>query len=203
MRIAVLGASGRTGGEVLIAGRGRGHRMVPVVRRPGSGGEGERIADGRDADALRVALADIDAAVFTIGPTPATPDPAVMRDSAAATLTALPSGARLAVVTASGPFVAGDDPPTRFLAKPILRRVFREAWADIAATDRLVAASDAAWTIARPPMLQDGPARGRYRERRDGNVRWGFALRRADLAVALLDALDDPTTVHAVVSYAN
>jgi putative NADH-flavin reductase len=176
--------------------------MVPVVRRPGSGGEGERIADGRDVDALRVALADVDVVVCAIGPVASAPDATVMHDSVVATLEALPAGARLLVVTASGPVVDGDDPLTRFVAKPILWRVFGDAWRDFLATEGAVRASDAAWTIARPPMLTDGPARGRTRQRRDGNVRWGFSIRRADLAEALLDALEDPTAVHAAISYA-
>lgn len=168
MRIAVLGATGRTGREVMRLGAERGHEMIPVVRRAGSGHDGERLADGRDAVALRAALRDAQAVIFAIGPVAATPDPTVMRESATAVLTALPPRARLVVITASGPIVAGDDPPTRYLAK-----------------------------------LRDGAARGRVRSRRDGNVRWGFEIRRADLAAALLDALDDPTTVRAAVSYAS
>lgn len=200
MRIAVLGAHGRTGREVVALGRARGYDVIPVVRQAHD--DGERVADGRDAGALTTALAGADAVISAIGAVAASPDPTVMRDSVAATLEALPAGARLIVVTASGPVVAGDDPLTRFVAKPILWRVFGDAWRDFLETEAVVTSSDAAWTIARPPMLQDGAARGRYRQRRDGNVRWGFAIRRADLAAALLDTLDDPTTVRAVVSYA-
>jgi uncharacterized protein YbjT (DUF2867 family) len=176
--------------------------MVPVVRRAGSGGDGERIADGRDVDALRAALADVEAVVCAIGPVASAPDATVMHDSVVATLAALPPRARLLVVTASGPIVDGDDPLTRFVAKPILWRVFGDAWRDFLETEAAVRASDAAWTIARPPMLTDGAARGRVRQRRDGNVRWGFSIRRTDLAEALLDALGDATTVHAAISYA-
>lgn len=203
MRIAVLGASGRTGREVVALGRTRGHEVIPVVRRAGSGGEGERIADGRDTAALRAALAGVDAVVTTIGPVEGSVDPTVMRDSLVATLPALPAEARLLVVSASGPVIAGDDPLTRFVAKPILWRVFGEAWRDFLETEAVLTSADVDWTIARPPMLQDGPARGRYRARREGNVRWGFAIRRADLAAALLDTVEDPTTVGATISFAS
>jgi putative NADH-flavin reductase len=201
MRIAVLGAHGRTGREVVAVGRSRGHDVIPVVRR--ARGDGDRIADGRDTKAMTTALADADAVISTIGAVAGSSDPTVMHDSMVATLAALPAGAHLVVVTASGPVVAGDDPLTRFIAKPILWRVFGEVWRDFIETEAVVTSSDAAWTIARPPMLHDGAARGRYRQRRDGNVRWGFSIRRADLAAALLDAIDDPTTVRAVISYAN
>jgi putative NADH-flavin reductase len=203
VKIAVLGASGGTGRAVVENGRARGHEMIPVVRRAGSGGDGERVADGRDPVALRAALTGVDAVISTIGPGTTPGDSTAIHDSAVATLEALPLGCRYIVVTASGPVVDGDDPLTRFVAKPILRRVFRDVWADFTATEAVVTPSSAAATIARPPMLLDGPARGRYRSRRDGNVRWGFSIRRADLAAALLDMAEDDTTIGRVISVAS
>jgi hypothetical protein len=51
-------------------------------------------------------------------------------------------------------------------------------------------------------MLRDGAGRGAYHQRRDGNVRWRYSIRRADLARAVCDLLDDATAVRAVVSVA-
>ena len=207
MRLAVLGASGRTGGLIAAGALARGHDVVAVVRRPGSAPDRavERVADGRDTVALAVGLAGCDAAVFAIGPTAQTTDHRVMRESMPALLEsmAVSSVPRLVVVSASGPFTQGDDPVLRFIAKPIVQRILRDPFSDFVATEPLVRASDRQWTIVRPPQLSDGPARSRYRSRRDRGVPFGIGIRRADLAEAVLDALDDPTSIGHVITVAN
>jgi hypothetical protein len=54
----------------------------------------------------------------------------------------------------------------------------------------------------RPPRLQDRPGTGRYKSRRDGNVRWAWTIARPDLALAMLDALTDRTAVGQAISVA-
>lgn len=207
MRISVLGASGRTGGLVTATAAGRGHEPVAVVRRAGSAPAGaeERVADGRDADALAVALAGCDAAVFAIGPTSSSIDHRVMRESMPAVIDGMrrTGVTRLLVVSASGPFTEGDDPLLRFVAKPIVQRILREPFADFVATEPLVRSSGLDWTIVRPPQLADGTARGRYRSRRGGGLPFGVSIRRADLAEAVLDLLEDPTTIGQTITVAN
>jgi putative NADH-flavin reductase len=209
MRVAVLGASGRTGGLVADEARARGHEVVAVVRRAGSAPDGtiERVADGRDAAALGMALAGCDAAVFAIGPSGAagtTVDHTVMRQSMPALVEAMQSAGvpRLVVVSASGPFTDGDDPFLRYVAKPIVQRILREPFSDFVATEPVVRSSDLDWTIVRPPQLKDGSARGRYRRADDAGVPFGISIRRADLARAVLDVLDDDSTVGATITVA-
>ncbi|MFC9558621.1 NAD(P)-dependent oxidoreductase [Agromyces sp. NPDC056965] len=206
MRIAVLGASGRTGGLIVDAARARGHEVVAVVRRPASAPSGatERIAEGRDVDALTAALEGVDAAVFAIGPTSASTDHTVMRESMPALVTAMRAAdvRRLIVVSASGPFSDGDDPFLKFVAKPIVQRILREPFADFVATEPVVRSSALDWTIVRPPQLKDGEARGRYRRANGGGVPFGISIRRADLAAAVLDVLDDEATVGATITVA-
>jgi putative NADH-flavin reductase len=112
MRIAVLGASGRTGGLIAEEARARAHEVVAVVRRAASAPDGtiERIAEGRDAAALATALAGCDAVVFTIGPSGTSADHSVMRESMPALVEAMQVAGvhRLVVVSASGPFTEGD-----------------------------------------------------------------------------------------------
>jgi hypothetical protein len=54
----------------------------------------------------------------------------------------------------------------------------------------------------RPPRLQDRPGTGRYKSRRDGNVRWAWTIARPDLALAMLDALTDRSAVGQAISVA-
>jgi putative NADH-flavin reductase len=205
MKIAVVGASGRTGQEVVREAQGRGHHVVAVVRRPDRLGDlrpaAVAVADAQDVDQLAEALSGADVVVSCVGPVKREPRDVQARATDAVVRAAGRTGVRrLVALSASGWVVDGDDPLSRYVAKPVLARALREENAAFAATEQVVAASALDWTIVRPPMLQDGRARGRYRSRRDGNVRWHYAIRRADLAVAVVDLLEDPTTAGATVS---
>ncbi|MDQ0576663.1 NAD(P)-dependent oxidoreductase [Agromyces albus] len=206
MRVAVLGASGRTGGLVAEEARARAHEVIAVVRRAASAPNGttERIAEGRDAAALAAALAGCDAAVFAIGPSGTSADHLVMRESMPALIEAMRIAGvrRLVVVSASGPFTQGDDPFLKFVAKPIVQRILREPFSDFVATEPVVRSSRLDWTIVRPPQLKDGAARGRYRRANGAGVPFGVSIRRADLARAVLDVLEDRETVGATITVA-
>jgi putative NADH-flavin reductase len=207
MKIAVLGATGRTGRLVAEEARRRGHHVVAVVRDPARLGDltpdGVATADGLDASAVTAALAGTEAVVSTLGPVPGS-TPGVQGELTEVLVRAArDAGVRRAVVvTASGWVADGDDPLSRYVAKPILARVLRDANAGFARAEPAVRASGLDWTIVRPPMLRDGAPRGRYHERRDGNVRWRWSMRRSDLAAAVCDLLVDRTAVGATVSVA-
>src|SRR4051812_43850427 len=198
MRVAVIGASGRTGRQVVRVLRERGAEVVAVVRDAGRApqeADEVRVADARDATALAQAVANTDAVVSCLGPVRGE-SASVMSDSIGALLAAVraESVRRLVVVTATGWVVDGDDPVSRFLAKPVLGRLIPEVNAGFEATEAAVRGSGLDWTIVRPPRLLDRPGAGRYRVRRDGNVRWGFSIARADLALAVADVVLDAST---------
>jgi putative NADH-flavin reductase len=207
MKIAVLGATGRTGRLVVEEARRRGHHVVAVVGAPpplrGLAVDDVATADGLARDAVTAALAGADAVVSALGPVPGSP-PGVQGDLVEVLVAAARDAGvpRCLVVTASGWVVDGDDPLSRYLAKPILARALRDANAGFARAEPAVRGSGLDWTIVRPPMLTDGAARGAYHQRRDGNVRWRWSMRRADLAAAVCDLLADPTSSRAVVSVA-
>ncbi|HEY3956932.1 MAG TPA: NAD(P)-binding oxidoreductase, partial [Streptosporangiaceae bacterium] len=107
--------------------------------------------------------------------------------------------ARLVVVSGSGPFTDGDGPVMRFLAKPIAQRVLRDPFADLVAMEEVVRGSGLDWTILRPPRLTGKPLTGRYRTRRELNVRRGLALPRADLAHLILAVCGDPDSYRTAI----
>lgn len=207
MLVAVVGASGRTGTELCRALQSRGHNVVAVVRDPARltvPTERVQVAGGRSADELATAFHGVDAVGWCVGPGRAT-EPDIMTASIRATVTAMRAVGvpRLLAVTASGPFIAGDDPLTRYLAKPLVGRLLKSVFLDMVAAEREIRDSGLDWTIVRPPRLQDGPAKGRYRSRQELNVRWGFSIRRADLAQAMVDALVDPARSGQTISVAS
>lgn len=209
MRIAVLGATGGTGRSLTRQAIAAGHHVIAVVRDPGRLGElvpsEVAVAEAGDAEAMAAAIRTADVVASCLGPRREEPGAHVPVRGMIATLDAMQRTGveRLVTVSASGWVVDGDDPLTRYLAKPILKRVLRDSFADLIEMERLVRASATSWTILRPPMLVDRAPKGAYRSRRDGNVRWGFSIARGDLALAILDAAVDPTAARATISVAN
>jgi len=206
MKIAVVGASGRTGRELVHVAAAAGHEVVAVVRDPArlTASPGEvRVADASDVAALTVAFKGVDAVASCLGPVPGE-SAHVLRDGITAVLAAMDGAGvrRLVAISASGWLVDGDDPLSRYVAKPILKRALAEANADLEAMEQVIRRSAVDWTIMRPPRLQDRPGTGRYKSRRDGNVRWAWTISRPDLALAMLDALTDRTAVGQAISVA-
>lgn len=206
MKIAVLGASGRTGRELVHVAAAAGHDVVAVVRDPArlATPSGEvRVADASDVAALTDAFQGVDAVASCLGPVPGE-SAHVLRDGITSVLAAMDGAGvrRLVAISASGWLVDGDDPLSRYVAKPILKRALAEANADLEAMEQVIRVSTVDWTIMRPPRLQDRPGTGRYKSRRDGNVRWAWTIARPDLALAMLDALTDRTAVGQAISVA-
>lgn len=206
MKIAVVGASGRTGRELVRAAAAAGHEVVAVVRDPSrlQDPPGEvRVADASDVAALAAAFEGVQAVASCLGPV-AGESTHVLRDGITAVLAAMDGAGvrRLVAISASGWVVDGDDPLSRYAAKPILRRALATTNADLEAMEKIIRASHVDWTIMRPPRLQDRPGTGHYKARRDGNVRWAWTIARPDLALAMLDALPDETAVGQAISVA-
>lgn len=206
MKIAVVGASGRTGRELVRVAAAAGHEVVAVVRDPArlTAPPGEvRVAEASDVAALTAAFKGVDAVTSCLGPVPGE-SAHVLRDGITSVLAAMDGAGvrRLVAISASGWLVDGDDPLSRYVAKPILKRALAEANADLEAMEQVIRGSDVDWTIMRPPRLQDRPGTGRYKSRRDGNVRWAWTIARPDLALAMLDALTDRTAVGQAISVA-
>lgn len=206
MKIAVVGASGRTGRELVHVAAAAGHEVVAVVRDPArlTASPGEvRVADASDVAALTSAFDGVDAVASCLGPVPGE-SAHVLRDGITSVLAAMDGAGvrRLVAISASGWLVDGDDPLSRYVAKPILKRALAEANADLEAMEQVIRVSAVDWTIMRPPRLQDRPGTGRYKSRRDGNVRWAWTIARPDLALAMLDALTDRTAVGQAISVA-
>lgn len=207
MRISVVGATGGSGRAVTRLAQERGHQVTAVVRDRDRLGalRPTAVAEARawDGAMLTSALTDADAVAFCVGPRPGE-SRTVQQDLVVPVIAAMRSAGvgRLVAISASGGVVDGDDPLSRFIAKPVLARVLRDANADMAEMESCIRRSGLDWTILRPPKLTDRGGSGRYRSRRDGNVRWGYTIPRADLAHAVLDALQDETTIRQTISVA-
>ena len=87
----------------------------------------------------------------------------------------------------------------RWVAYPILYRLFGDGYADMARMEQLLHDSDTDWTIIRPPRLTNAPATGHYRTAVNEQLRRAGKISRAELAGAMLDLMQNPDAVRATV----
>ncbi len=203
MRVAVIGASGRTGRTTVAHALATGHDVVAVVRTASSAPERTTVAlaDARDVAALTTAISGCDAVVSCLGHVAGADDPSILADGADALLRAMASSGvrRIVAISAAGAYVQGDDPLSRFVAKPIVARLFGAGFADTRQMENGLRASDAQWTALRPSRLIHGTSTKPYRARVERAVWWHYNTRFDTVGRAAVDALDNAAWInHAV-----
>ena len=197
MKIAVIGARGRTGRIVVKDALARGHQVVAVTRAGAALEEDDddlvnARADVRDADALTRALAGADAVISALGVGTSRAATDVYSIGVRNTLRAMQSSgaAKLAVISAvpAGPW---EEQPLlqRRIALPILQRFFGASYDDMRRMETILQeTTEVDWICLRPPRLVNKPPKGAYRvdTRPLAKAR---AITYGDLATALLDSL--------------
>ena len=161
-------------------------------------------ADVMDPASIAPTLVGADAVVNTVGPH-GLGRTTIQRDSVRSILQAMcQAGAhRLLHVSGSSTVDDGESWYMRFPVKPLARATFLgNSCTDMRGAETMIRASDAEWTIFRPPSLKSKPARG-YRTAIDRNLPHGFSISRADLAACMLAMLPDQATVRHHVGVAN
>lgn len=199
MKLAIFGATGRTGRLLLRRALERGHAVKAFTRSPGKLADemkrqGSLIVvegDVRDAATVRRAVEGVDAVVSVLGPTENTPDYQVAAGTANIVAAMRDGGVERLIVT-SGAGVTIEDDRTGLLHHLItgLLLVFsRHVYEDMRRTVEIVREADLAWTIVRLPMLTDAPLAEEIRVGYVG-VGTGPRIGREDVACFLLDELE-------------
>lgn len=195
MKIIVLGASGKTGREVVAQAVAAGHTVTAFVRDPAKLGRKDvavAVGDARSADDLKKALAGQDGVISTLG-TNRGDDNKLIESSTQALLEAMRATGVTRLVMLST-FAASPTFEGRGLMK-IVRLGMKGIVEDKTAGETLLKGSDVDWTIVYASRLTDGPKTGGYRVV-DGKVTSIGSISRADLADALISTLSDATSVH-------
>lgn len=156
MKLFLLGATGRTGINVIDLALARGHQVTAFVRSPekiARKDAGLRVVKGNPLDKaeLAAALPGHDAVISALGPRPgeAFKPHTLMADGAAALVPAMVQAKvrRLLLVSAASLF------PMKGLFFAFLRFLFRHIIKDLKESEKIVKESDLDWTLARPPRL--------------------------------------------------
>lgn len=211
MRIAVIGATGRTGMQVVEQGLARGHFVTALARRAEAMSRRHEnlvtaAADVLDRDSLLEALTGSEAVVSTLG-IGASRQPTVIYSRGITNVLsamAAKSISKLAVISAAP---VGPRAEEAFLQRrvvfPLLELVFGATYDDMRRMEALLRDIDVDWVSLRPPQLVDKRAAGRYRVKANGPLPKARSITCADLATALLDSLDREDLYRRAVFVAN
>ncbi|MGH3435441.1 MAG: NAD(P)-dependent oxidoreductase [Sciscionella sp.] len=203
MRITVFGASGGTGKMLVRLALDESHEVTAVVRDPAKlGTRHEKLsvvrADVLDSAAIKPAVKEADAVFSALGAKQRSDPARICSRGIHSILEAMSAvGTRRLLCISAAPVAEateGDRLLYRALARPLLRAILREAYADMATMEREVTASDTEWTVFRPPKLIDKPSGGGYRTAYNANVAGGYRIARADLATEMLARVSDPAS---------
>ena len=193
MKLAILGATGGTGRELLQQALDRGHQVTAIVRHPDAVSMTHnrlRVVRGdvMQPDTLAPALLGQDAVVSVVGKSSFRP--MIFYRQSARTITEQMRKAgveRLVCLTSVGVL----DKPIGpwwylWLIKPLLKHIY----ADMRHMEQIIQASGLVWTIVRPSRLVDGKRRGHYRVGLSDELAHADSISRADVADCLLAQLD-------------
>lgn len=204
MRIAVLGATGRTGRPFVELALAGGHEVTALVRSPHKRSllpAGVDVVDGDATDraALEPLVAGCAAVVDLLAPERGgLPD--LRRQVVPGLVAAMRAGGvrRLVLLTGAGVRVPADTPKVADrLIVGVMRRVAAQTLEDAEqAVAALTSHDDLDWTVVRAPRLLDGDPTGRARAFPGVGRGSSTSVRRADLARWLLEEVERPAWVH-------
>lgn len=197
MRIAVFGATGGTGRQVVEQALTAGHAVVALARDPARLALQDArltVVQGDVLDRSRVdeTIAGADVVIVSLGNTANNPDYIVSRGTEVIVdaMTSAGGPRRLIVVSSLGVGESRDQVPFAF--KMLMNTVLKKAMEDKERQETLVKASGFDWIIVRPGGLTNGPATGSYKSGVDVKLTAG-QVSRADVAAFVLQQLDDDT----------
>lgn len=158
MKFLVLGATGRTGVPFVKAALDQGHQVTALVRRSDARVDPRaQIVSGdvTDADVIASAARGHDAVISALGANNVRETPTLITDTVRAVIaSARTSGVdRFVIVSAFG--VGASLAKASFLSRLIFRTALRKKYADKAASEKLLRASELRWTLEYPGMLND------------------------------------------------
>ena len=200
IKLFVIGATGRTGQEIVQQALARGHQVTAFVRSPENLTlRNERLTifkgNAMDANQLSEAMQNHHAVLSTLGPHKVFERSTMMHDSALATTRAMQRAGvnRLVALSAAAHFPG--------VINSIGRFVLRNHMRDSLAMEEIVQSSGLDWTLARPPRLTQENS-FTYRSREGAPPRMGFTLARKAVAAFMLNVIEQKQHLHKIVGIA-
>jgi len=170
MKLAVFGATGGTGTQVVDNALKSGHSVVAVVRRPDAVAMKHpalTVAKGDvlDQASIVAGIVGVDAVISTFGPASNKRPGTLMSEGIANIVAACEQTSVPKLVFESG-LITTDGEGLSVLARigvGMFRSLNHKLYEDKVLAETTIRASGLAWVIVRAPTLGDGPARGGYK----------------------------------------
>ncbi len=194
MKLAVLGATGRTGRSIVSLALAAGHEVTALCRKPNSLPAHERLkvvlGDVHAPGRYRDAVLDCDVVISALGPSGT--DFGVC--STAAERAVENQVRRYVSISGAGVDAPGDHKGVmaRMISR-VIRLISPKVMADKVRELSVLSASTIDWTLVRPPRLVDGPPQKPVRATLDEAA--GNTLGRGDLARFCLEQATDRTFI--------
>ena len=190
MKIAVYGATGMVGSQIVKESLVRGHEVTAISRKGAEvAGATAKAADQADAQAFANVAKEHDVVVLATGPSRTGGDHGEWLD-AMATAYSNTEGTRLMIVGGAGTLTIDG---TRLLDSPEFPEAYRaEATTAAKALELVRQTPDSVdWTVLAPaPVIQPGERTGEYKVATDSPA--GNSISSQDYAVAMLDEIETP-----------
>ena len=189
MKIAILGAAGRTGRLAVEYALASGHDVIAVGRQGATLGKHGRLSivqgDATDRSIVEMAVTGADAVLSALGQTG---KGHLICSTAIGHVLSL-GVERIVTISGAGLDVPGDmkrplDRLFGFLVKTLSRSAFNDKVAEFASLNR----SASQWTVVRPPSLLDGSSGADIRVSLERPL--GTQIVRADLARFCIEAIE-------------
>ena len=224
MKLTIFGATGGIGAELVRQAITAGQEVTLAVRNPGKlapSRNGTRVIttdlEAPDPRSLESAVAGADAVLSGVGPRPMAKAGVAEHGTRAIVAAMEATGVRRIVVVSAAPISTMPSPgrphpPSRdpgegwfmrHVGTPFFRAALRERYTDLALMEDVLRASDLDWTIFRPPLLTNGRLTGTYRTAFGRNLKGGGRISRADVAHAMLAALEQRDTIREEIGIAD
>jgi putative NADH-flavin reductase len=189
MKLAIFGATGKTGRFLVEQGLAAGHEITVLARDPSkvkTTNKGLRVVRGsaKEADAIAEVVRGADVVISAMGGGQGT-----LTTFGENVLAAMKQASVKRLVSLVGASVQRPGDPKSFgwrMLHLITRIVASNVLEDGEGHARLVVESEAAYTLVRPPRLADGPATGRIKHGLALRVGPTSSISRADLATFML-----------------
>ena len=209
MRIAIFGATGRTGRHLVEKALQAGHDVVAFVRDPQRARwQHERLSlvqgDAREREKVQQAVKGVDAVLSALHPAGNTPERAVTQATANIVRAMEEEGVER-IVASCGAGVSFPQDQPRLLNRVIgwmVRTFARNVYEDMKGAAEQITTSSLKWTLVRVPVLTEEPAKGHVNVDYVGSGT-GPRLSREDMAAFMLEQVERDDHLHDVPVISN
>ena len=208
MRLAVFGATGKTGQHIVQQALEAGHDVTALVRTPSKltlqhNNLSVVQGDILDIDRVEKALQGADAVISVLGPINNKPEFNISRGMENI-LKAMQKQNIQRVIISAGAGIREPEDKLKLIDRffgLLLRVLSKNAVADMEHTVQKVKASNLNWTVVRVPMLTDEPAKEKLKVGYLGDI--SYRITRADMASFMLKQTDDTQYLHRAPAISN